>query len=191
MIKIINKSLKGTLLALLGLSLNACSSGPPLKTVSYVDQQQFAGKWYVVANIDNFLERNKVAATTTFLEKSPGVYKDIFRFRNGGFDQPEDKIVGKAKSANDANTVWQSTFYTIIRSKFEVLSVDSNYQLMLLGHRSRNYGWIFSRTPLLSDKDHIQAMSIFKDNGYDTSRFLKVPQLVEQIGQPGFHTVQN
>lgn len=179
------------LLFLLGLSLSACDSKPPLTTVDSVDLGGFAGKWYIVANIPNFFERNKVGSKTTFLKKGPGLYDDIYEFRTGSFDQQEEKVIGKAKSINTANTVWQSTFYTVVRSEFEVLQVDQGYQLMALGHTSRDYGWIFSRTPHISEEDFKAALATFSDNGYDVTRFLKIPQLPEQIGQPGFQIVAN
>lgn len=166
--------------------LTACASYPPLEIAASVDAERFKGSWYVIANIPYFAERNKIASKTTYRHRKGKLYDDIFEARDGSFDNTPKKIVGKVKSLNDDNTVWRSTFYWVFRFKFSVLHVDADYELMLLGHESRKYGWVMARSKQLSQEDYQRALSIFEQRGYDTSLFSKVPQLPEQIGQPGF-----
>jgi len=189
--------LKKGFIILTALSLTALfliKSDPPnspLKTVSYIDSNQFTGEWYIISNISYFGEKNKVGSKTTYLKIGENEYQDIFEAHEGSFDNELERLVGKAKSRNKENTQWQSTFYKIIRFRFEVIAVDSDYQIMLFGHRTRNYGWVMARTPSISDAQYQQAMQTFHDNGYDTSRFAKVPQTPEDLGKTGFHYVSN
>jgi len=173
------------------LTMKLAPHGPPLKTVNHIDSNRFTGEWYIISNIPYFAEKNKVGSKTTYLKIGENEYQDIFESYEGSFDNELERLIGKAKSLNKENTRWQSTFYRVIRFHFEVIEVDPDYQVMLLGHKTRDYGWLMSRTPNISDKQYQHAMQIFHDNGYDTRRFAKVPQFPEDLGKIGFHYVSN
>jgi len=96
--------------------LASCASQPPLiNKPSFVDPDRFAGDWYVISNIPYFGERNKVDSKTTYRRSGSNTFDDIFEARDGGFDSKVTTLVGKAKSLNDRNTRWQSTFYWVMR----------------------------------------------------------------------------
>ena len=184
-----------TLFVLMSLVLSACSSKnyPPLETTSFVTQERFAGKWFVIANIPYFAEKNKVGSYTIYRERENGIYDDIYVSRNKQFSNPEKELKGTVKPVNESNTRWQSRFYWLMKFTFHVLHVENNenietedYDLALLGHPSRQYGWVMARTNTIDVDRYQAAMKIFEDRGYDTAKFLKVPQLPEQIGQQGF-----
>lgn len=178
----------GLLALLLGSQLMACVSYPPLEKAEFVDAEQFKGSWYVIANIPYFAERNKVGSKTTYLHREGKLYDDIFEAHDQNFDSDYKKLVGKVKSLNEQNNEWRSTFYWVINFKFAVLHVDPDYELMLLGHKSRKYGWVMARDRQISESDYQRALDTFKQRGYDISQFKKVPQLPEDIGQPGFQS---
>ena len=46
------------LFIILAMTLSACSTSTPLKTVPRVDLDRFMGDWYVIANIPTFIERD-------------------------------------------------------------------------------------------------------------------------------------
>lgn len=166
-------------------------SHPPLKTTEYVDSDRFTGEWFVISNIPYFAEKNKVASKTTYMKIGDRMYQDIFEYKEGSFDNKLEVNVGKAKCLNSEHTLWQSTFFGIMRFKFEILDVDEDYKVMLIGHRSRNYGWVMARESKLNDQDYQRAMQIFSDNDYETSKFSKVPQHPSDIGQTGYQLVSN
>jgi len=161
---------------------NAMKKSEPFNTnIDYIDQEKFSGEWYVISNIPYFAEKGKVATKTTYTRRGPGLFDDIFESKDGSFDKPIDKITGQATSLNKQNTKWKSTFYWFISFEYEVLHVDQDYNIMLLGHRSRDYGWLMSRTKTIPQKDLNKALTVFAENGYDTSKFKLVPQTPEQL----------
>lgn len=173
----------------IALLLIGCASQPPFsQQASYVDADRFMGKWHTISNIPYFAERGKVATNSHYIRRGPNKYDDVFESRKKSFDAPVKKLAGTMKSLNDNNNEWQSTFYKIISSKFTVLYIDENYQTALLGHKSRKYGWVFSRNKQMSDEDYAKAMSIFSDNGFDIEKFRKVPQYQNQLGLAGFQS---
>jgi len=171
----------------IALLLNGCASHPPFSQhASYVDPDRFMGTWHTISNIPYFAERGKVATNSNYIRRGPNKYDDIFESRKKNFDAPVKKLAGTMKSLNDNNNEWQSTFYKIISSKFTVLYIDEDYQIALLGHKSRKYGWVFSRNKQMSDDDYVKAMSIFNQNGFDIQKFKKVPQFQNQLGLTDF-----
>lgn len=176
---------------LVTLFLVNTSSQQPLETTDYVDPNRFTGEWYVISNIPYFAERNKVASKTTYMKIGDDEYQDIFEYKQGSFDNESNTVVGTAKCLNSANTKWQSTFFGIMTFKFEILEVDEDYEIMLIGHRSRDYGWVMARSSKIDDQEYQRAMQIFTDNGYDSSKFGKVPQHRSDIGQHGYQIVSN
>ena len=169
--------------ATLVLSACATTKHPPLQTAPYVDPDRFDGQWYVIANIPYFAERDKVDSRTIYKHRKGNLYDDIFISRDKSFDAKEDVLKGKVRILNENNTKWRSTFYWVVNFTFDVLHVEQNYQWMLLGHPSRDYGWIMAREKSLSDEDYQTAMSILAERGYDTARFELVPQFEYQLNQ--------
>ena len=182
---------KISFIALVVLTFTACTTHPPLKEARYIDPDRFVGDWYVIANIPYFAERNRVDSKTTYIKRGPNKYDDIFQSRSKSFDNEMETLKGSAKSLNANNTEWLSRFYWIMTFRFNVLDVDDDYQIMLFGHKSRDYGWVMSRNKFISDEEYQRAMRIFADNGYDSSRFKKVPQQPEDIGKDGYQYAKN
>jgi len=168
--------------------LSACSSKdyPPLETVDYVEPDKFAGKWFIIANIPYFAEKNKVGSYTIYRKREGRIYDDIYGAHEKDFSKPEKQLKGRVKIVNESNTRWKSTFYRVINFTFEVVHIEGDYEIVLLGHPSRDYGWVMARTNTINSSEDKNAMTVFKDRGYDTAKFFKVPQLPEQIGQLGF-----
>ena len=90
--------------------LSACAArGPEMETVDYVDLDRFMGKWYVIANIPTFLEKDAYNAVETYTMNDDGTIDTEFTFRKGGFD-------GELKDFNpkgfvkdtESNALWGS-----------------------------------------------------------------------------------
>ena len=181
----------GLVIALLTLlTVSACSSTQPLMSQAKVDIDRFGGEWYVIANIPYFMERNRVASKTIYERTGPTTFNDIFVSKNGGFDAETKRVAGKLKSISKDHTQWQARFYWLLKSRFSVIDIDPEHEVMLLGVESRDLGWVFARQPTITDAEYQQALNTFAENGYDVSLFSKVPQLPEQLGQPGFQKIE-
>lgn len=181
---------KLSFVSLVLLCLAACVSHPPLtKIADSVDPDKFAGQWYVISNIPYFAEHNKVASRTTYTRRDANLFDDLFESKDKSFDAEIKRLAGTVKSMNDENNQWQSTFYKVLKFKFNVLSVNPEYSILTLGHPSRKYGWVMARQNTLTDIEYEAAMQVFAENDYDLSQFGKVPQLPEQLNKPGFHKI--
>ncbi|VVE07826.1 Outer membrane lipoprotein Blc [Pandoraea iniqua] len=177
------------------LLLSACSGAPanpnplantPLQVVP-VDLSRYMGRWYVIANIPYFAERDFVGSRAEWYLRDDGRIDDHFYGRKDGFDQPErhyqflDSVVPGSGGGR-----WSVRLFWPIYVSQLTLYVDPDYRYTLLGYPDKSLGWVFSREPVMDDATYRGLLARFEAMGYDTSRFRRVPQVSEQLGQPGF-----
>ncbi len=154
-----------------------------------VDLPRYMGRWYVIANIPYFGERNYVASRAEWRLRDDGKIADAYVGKKDGFDQPEtrrefvDTVVPGTHNAH-----WSVRLVWPIYVSQLTLYVDDNYEYTLLGYPGKSLGWIFARKPEMSDSKYRELLEKFDEQGYDTSLFRRVPQKPEQIGQPGFQS---
>ncbi len=154
-----------------------------------VDLPRYMGDWYVVANIPYLLEKDFVASRTHYALRADGKVAETFVARKGGFDGDE-KTYDLVDTPDPAtgNGTWRVRLIWPLQSSQITLYVDDDYQYTLIGYKDRSLGWIFARQPELSEEKYRELLGRFAAQGYDTSRFRRVPQRRDEIGRPGFHS---
>ena len=60
------------------------------------------------------------------------------------------------------------------RGDYWVLYVDPNYSLAVVGEPKDNTGWILARQSEVTDAELATAVRVLEQNGYDTSRLVRV-----------------
>lgn len=173
------------LAALTILFLNASCTAPmkqvPLKTVSHVDLPRFMGDWYVFAHIPYSLEKGKVGTLDRYALRADGRIDNSFLFRRGSLDAPLEEWKGVAWVKNpQTNAEWRVQFVWPFRVPFLVVDLDPAYQWAAIGYPKRKLGWVLSRKPALKESVYVGILERLKAQGYDVSRFVKVPQRLEQ-----------
>lgn len=177
-------------LALAVALLGACASTPkPLdfpEPLPVVDLDRYAGDWHVIANIPYFAERDKVAARVTYRRREDGRIDDLYFFRKG-FDKPEQQWTGFGEVVDSAtNARWRVQFVWPLWVDYVIHAVGPDYDWAMVGHPSRDYAWIFARTPRIDDALYDDLTRRFAALGYDASRIQRIPQFAEDVGRPGY-----
>lgn len=177
------------------LLLSACAGTPPnpnpaaalpQQTAAYVDLDRFLGRWYVIANIPYFAERGKVRAYVEYSRGEDGLLNDFY-WSAEDFIEPLSLKRGVARVVDtQTNARWEVSFLRPVWADYLILYVDPEYRYAVIGHPSRNYAWIFSREARMTDERYEQLLSVLEAQGYDIRRVLKVPQVADQEGAPGF-----
>ena len=162
----------------MAMTLSACASnGPEMQTVDYVDLDRFMGKWYVIANIPTFLEKEAYNAVETYTHNDDGSIATNFTFRKGGFDGEEKEFNPKGFVTNtQSNAVWGMRFVWPIKADYRIVSLDENYSQTVIGRNKRDYVWIMARTPTISDEDYASLVELAVSLGYSAADIKKVPQ---------------
>lgn len=148
-----------------------------METVDYVDLDRFMGKWYVIANIPTFLEKDAYNAVETYTMNDDGTIDTEFTFRKGGFD-------GELKDFNPkgfvkdtgSNALWGMRFVWPIKADYRIVYLDDDYSRTVIGRQKRDYIWIMARTPTIPEEDYEEIIEFVDSIGYDTSEIQKVPQ---------------
>src|SRR6202012_97682 len=181
--------------AVLLFSLTGCSNDPPnpnprasapLVTVP-VDLPRYMGRWYIIANIPYFAERDMVGSRAEWKLRPDGKIDDSYYGHKKTFDAPEKhyQFLDTPVPGKDGGE-WSVQLFWPVRVTQLTLYVDPDYRYTILGYPGKNLGWIFSRDTDMSDETYHSMLAKLDEMGYDTSRFRRVPQRPEQIGMPGF-----
>jgi apolipoprotein D and lipocalin family protein len=144
------------------------------------------GDWHVIANIPYFAEKGCVDSVESYALRPDGDINNWFSCRKQTFDAPMKRKATALAVVDDrtSNAVWHVKFFKIISVKYVILDLDPNYQWTVVGHPSRNYGWVMARSSTLPDDIYQGALKSLASQGYDTSRFEKVPQQPGQTNVP-------
>jgi apolipoprotein D and lipocalin family protein len=152
-----------------------------------VDLERMYGGWYIVATIPNLMERGFVGPYDVYSPGAPGTIREDFTMRRGGFGARERHYVVRIDVLpNRQNADWKVRLFWPVRLPFQIFYVDPQYRYVLFGEQNRNLGWVYSRTRDIAEEDYQALLTRFTALGYDSTRFRRVIQMPEQIGQPGF-----
>jgi len=172
-------------------ALYACSDEsvrdmPPLTSSAKIDLQRYMGAWYVIANIPYFAERGKVATRDVYTLDADGNVATTYVYRKA-FGGPEKSTgsLGIVQPGSN-NAYWSVRFLWLIRADYLILEVAPDYSWALVGQPSRKLGWVLARDPAMDDALYATLLGKLRGFGYDSTRFLRVPQFKEQLGAPGF-----
>jgi len=169
------------------LLLAGCTNDqPPLTLARQVDLDRYTGRWYIIANIPYFAERGNVGS---FFDVSfpDGKVLDVYSGRSKTFEAPLKTFVMKGYVVADTgNARWRESPFWPVYLSYLILWADPNYQYALVGYPGRAYGWVLSRSQRMDEATYQALLARFGEQGYDISRFRRVPQTPEQIGQPGY-----
>ena len=145
------------------------------ETVKNLDIEKFMGKWYVIAAIPTFVEKNCQDAYDIYTLNEDGTV-DIkyFADKNGSPFEISQKgtIIDTVN-----NSKWKITFpdYWIpfFSSPYEVIILEEvNYNYMVVGYPGNSYGWIMARSPLMENETFEKIMlELVDDFGYEREKF--------------------
>ena len=140
----------------------ACSSPTPPRGVTVVnnfDAKRYLGTWYEIARFDHRFERGLEKVTATYSLRDDGGLNVI----NKGY--------------NPDREMWQQSegkaYFTgaPTRAALKVSFFGPFY-----GGPDRDYLWILSRTPTISDEVKQEMLAVATREGFDVSKFIWVQQ---------------
>ena len=139
------------------LPLMACTKDDfDNSTVSEFDLSRYLGVWYEIARFDHSFERGMDNAMAQYILQDDGTVVVL----NTGWKEGQFKIAeGKAKYPDPEKKpgALKVSFFMFFYSEYNVMMVDEDYTISLVGSKTDNYLWILSRTPV-PDPDLLQAV---------------------------------
>lgn len=143
--------------------------------ISDFNLSRYLGTWYEIARFDHSFERGMDNVMAEYLLRDDGKI-DVF---NSGWKDGEYKVAdGKAKqpdpSTNPAHL--EVSFFLFFYNDYNVMMIDDDYQVVLVGSKSPKYLWILSRTPEVSDYVMDKVLEEASERGYNIDDLIWVDQ---------------
>jgi len=165
------------------LTVSACSTPAPLRTVPQVDLTRFMGDWYVIANIPTFIERKAHNAIESYELVSDKQVATTFRFNQGSFDGSIKTYKPTGFVSDDpSNAIWRMQFIWPFKADYRVIYLNEDYTQTVIGRNKRDYVWIMARTQSIPESDYATIINLIADQGYDTAKVRPVPQRAIESG---------
>lgn len=169
------------LLGLAGLTLfasQAVGKAMPPEVAPSVELARYMGKWYEIARMPMFFQRNCTGNTTAEYTLLPDGRVKVFNSCDKASGE-RIEAEGRAKVADPkTNARLKVTFAHFLGRWWELFSGDywviqlaDDYRYAVVGHPERKYGWILSRTPAVLPEDLLLISERLQQQGYDTCAF--------------------
>ena len=140
-----------------------------------IELSKYLGTWYEIARFDHSFERGMDNVTAEYLLRDDGMVDVI----NSGWKNGKYKVAnGKARQPDPAADPahLEVSFFLFFFSDYNVMMLDDDYQIALVGSKSPKYLWILSRVPMPSDEVIASVVEEAEGRGYDTSQLIWVNQ---------------
>ena len=154
----------------------------PVSSVKHIDLPQYLGKWYEVARLPMFFERNcadNVTATYSLNPDSSIKVDNQCRKENGKVMQS----IGEAVPVDASNARLSVTFLPkwlrwtgLAKAPYWILKIDEHYTTALVGNPDHHYLWILSRTPQIDPAIYQAYLQEAQRQGFDTHKLIVTKQ---------------
>ena len=146
------------------------------KVIPDFDLPKYLGTWYEIARFDHNFERNMDNVIAEYVLRPDGKVDVINSgWRNGLYKEAN----GKAKQPDPLTSPahLMVSFFLFFYNDYNILMLDDDYQVSLVGSSSPDYLWILSRTPFIEDDQLLNSfIKEAQRRGYDTSKLIWVDQ---------------
>jgi apolipoprotein D and lipocalin family protein len=150
---------------------------PGLRTVAHVDLGRYLGTWYEIASFPQSFQRGCTGTTATYTLREDGDIEVVNRCRLGSLDGKEKVALGRARLIDrTTNAKLKVSFFRPFWGPYWIIDLAPDYSYAVVGHPGRDYLWILSRTPTLSEATYQMIVTRLQGQGYETSRLVRTVQ---------------
>ena len=169
-------------LALIVVALAACNSSPPLDVAPSVDLNQFQGKWYEIAHLPRPTQVNCTVTTATYTVQADGQLSFVHEctLTNGTYHG----ATAVARVVDPNAPAKLAVDFGGVMGDYWILEVAPDYRYAVVGHPSRDYLWILSRTPKMDPNDLKLVLDHANTKSFDTTQLEYTPQGPLAAGTP-------
>lgn len=163
-------------------SVAACANrigdtSAPVPVVPNVDLQRYMGAWYIVGAIGLALEDGAHNAIESYALNPDGTIATVFQFRKGSFDgEVQTKVTRAWVEPGTGNAEWRVRTIWPLRQQYVISHLEPDYSAAIVARDARDYVWILSRDPEISEQRYQAYRSRIAAMGYDMSKFSRYPQ---------------
>lgn len=132
------------------VALAGCHQNEPLDVAPNVDLQRFQGKWYEIAHLPRPTQVDCHGTTQFVTLGGDGSLTLVNECKVGALDGPTRGVNARGQVPDPTVPAKLSVdFGGGFWGDYWILEVGEHYEVAVVGHPSRDYLWIMSRTPTL------------------------------------------
>jgi apolipoprotein D and lipocalin family protein len=167
---------------ILFLSVSACAQGGKTmiaepKVVPYVELGRYVGTWYEIARYPHRFQEGCVASKAVYALAPNGKIRVYNECRQGSLEGAVKSVRGTAKVVDPiTNAKLKVTFFWPFYGDYWIIDLGKNYEYAVVGHPTRKYLWVLSRTPKIEEGVYRNILEKLENQGYDTGRLIRTPQ---------------
>jgi apolipoprotein D and lipocalin family protein len=144
---------------------------PPLRTVAQVDLARYVGTWYEIASYPQRFQKGCTATTAVYSLRPDGKIEVVNRCHRDSLDGRETTARGRARVIDRAtNAKLKVSFFWPFWGDYWIIDLDPEYRYAVVGHPSRKYLWILSRTRAMEPAVYAGILGRLTEQGYDVGR---------------------
>ncbi|MBI1397538.1 MAG: lipocalin [Betaproteobacteria bacterium] len=180
------RSLSGACLLLFVSAVARAASPAPLSVVPHVDLQRYEGRWYEIARLPNFFQKQCVGDVTADYSLTPdgkvGVVNSC-RLKDGERESV-DGVARRARPDGPAAKLEVSFVPRALRwlpftwGDYWIIALGPDYSWSLVGTPDREYLWVLSRSPTMDDATYDAILATAARQGFDTTAVSRTRQTV-------------
>lgn len=147
----------------------------PLPLVEYVDLEQFMGKWFVIAATPTIMDATAHNAVERYTMVDSGV-EITYSFNKDSLkgEQKTYKSTGKIKNPG-INSDWNISFIWPFIADYQVIYLEEDYSVTVIGHPSKDYVWIMARKKSINDQQYSDIIFYLQSLGFDIGKIRMIP----------------
>lgn len=153
----------------LSAAASACGAYEPLDVAQNVDLQRVSGRWYEIAKLPRATQANCTNTTSYYAVRADGM-TITNECRLGSPTGPLRSISMDAKVSDPTVPAKLALDIGGFYGDFWILEVGADYEYAVIGHPSRAYFWILSRTPTLDPSVLSGILTRAQAKKFDTSK---------------------
>ena len=144
---------------------------PPLAVVPQVDLDRYMGTWYEIASYPTWFQQGCAGSTATYTLHPDGTVDVLNQCRREG---KLDAAHGTAWVPDpSAPAKLRVRFFRPFSGDYWIIDLGPEYEYAVVGHPSREYLWILSRTPSMDPAVYAHILERLRLNGYDPDRLVR------------------
>ncbi len=164
-------------LSLLIVTTSIAYSASEVPVVPSVDLKRYAGTWYEIARFPTRFQKACASdVTANYALKTDGKIEVLNACKEANGKTKQAKGTAKLANKKGPNSKLKVTFFWPFYGDYWIINLDPDYKWAVVGAPGRDYLWILSRTPQISDELYQKLVDDAKQKGFDTARLVRTKQ---------------
>lgn len=158
-------------------SMRPADAKVPLRVVPSVDLSRYQGRWYEIAHLPAWFQKDCASDTTaTYTVRPDGKIGVLNTCRKADGNLKTASGTAHVADVRGPNTKLKVTFFWPFYGDYWIIDLDPQYQWAAVGDPERKYLWILSRTPQIAPELYSRIIDRARAQGYDLNRIVLTRQ---------------